>query len=172
MTNVDYAVTGFGAFAVSTFLLQLHNIGFCSIAPVICVGFVYGGILQIIAGFLCNDTFASSAFIGYGSFWINFSLLLMFKYTNLFKINVNDVACFLFVYTIFTMIMWLHVVRSRVLTNTILFSTLFISFILLYITETSGIEWLKTISTWLLLFTSLCAFYKMASHLFPIRVLP
>lgn len=168
---VDYAATGFAAFAVSTLLLQLHNLGLCGVSPVICVGFVFGGVFQSIIGCMAGNTFASTAFIGYGTFWIILSMLLVLKETDAMVVSKQDLGAFLMVYTVFTFILWLDMVRTKVISNIVLFSFLLLSFVLLVISEfeEEGIVFKKS-ATWFLVITSGCAFYKMTAHLMPIRL--
>ena len=46
------AVVGLGGFGLTTLLLQFHNLGFIGLGPVVAMGFVFGGLAQMIAGFL------------------------------------------------------------------------------------------------------------------------
>lgn len=73
------ACVGLGGFALTTFVLQLHNLNVCGIAPVIACGFVFGGAAQLIAGlmeFVMGNAFGFAAFTGYvqvgGGFDVHF----------------------------------------------------------------------------------------------------
>lgn len=62
------ACVGLGGFALTTFVLQLHNLNVCGVAPVIALGFVFGGAAQLIAGlmeFCMGNAFGFAAFTGY-----------------------------------------------------------------------------------------------------------
>jgi succinate-acetate transporter protein len=68
------APLGLLGFAMTTILLNIHNLGFFPVTSVIlAMGIFYGGIAQIIAGLLCykqGKTFAGTAFTSYGFFWL------------------------------------------------------------------------------------------------------
>jgi len=46
------AVVGLAGFGLTTLLLQFHNIGLIGLGPVISMGFIFGGLAQLIAGFM------------------------------------------------------------------------------------------------------------------------
>ena len=46
------AVVGLAGFGLTTMLLQFHNLGLCGIGPVAAMGFMFGGLAQMIAGFM------------------------------------------------------------------------------------------------------------------------
>ncbi len=61
------AVVGLAGFALTTFVLQLHNLNVCGIGPVIALGLVFGGASQLIAGLLemaMGNSFGFAAFTG------------------------------------------------------------------------------------------------------------
>ena len=45
------AVVGLAGFGLTTLLLQLHNLGFIGLGPVLAMGIMFGGLSQLIAGF-------------------------------------------------------------------------------------------------------------------------
>ena len=45
------AVVGLAGFGLTTLLLQFHNIGLCGLGPVVAMGFIFGGLAQMISGF-------------------------------------------------------------------------------------------------------------------------
>lgn len=49
------AIIGLAGFALSTMLLQFHNLDWMGLYPVLCVGGVLGGFIQMIAGTLLNE---------------------------------------------------------------------------------------------------------------------
>ena len=64
------AVVGLAGFGLTTLLLQIHNICLLGIGPVLAMGFVFGGLAQMIAGFMeqrVGNNFGFSAFVAYGS---------------------------------------------------------------------------------------------------------
>lgn len=68
------APLGLLGFAMTTILLNIHNLGFFPVTSVIlAMGIFYGGLAQIVAGLLCfkqGKTFAATAFTSYGFFWL------------------------------------------------------------------------------------------------------
>jgi len=76
------APLGLSAFALTTFVLSLINIGVRGITePNIVVGlaFGYGGLVQLLAGMwemAVGNTFGATALSSYGGFWISFAIIL------------------------------------------------------------------------------------------------
>jgi hypothetical protein len=68
-------------FGMTTVLLNIHSAGFFPIsAMILAMGIFYGGVAQIIAGifeFKKGDTFAVTAFISYGLFWLSLVALIL-----------------------------------------------------------------------------------------------
>jgi uncharacterized protein len=77
------AVLGLTCFGMTTVLLNLHNAGLFKMdAPILAMGIFLGGIAQIIAGIMeykKANTFGTTAFIAYGSFWLTLVFILMTK---------------------------------------------------------------------------------------------
>lgn len=76
------APLGLSAFALTTFVLSLINLGTLGLsepAIIISLGFAYGGLVQILAGMwemAIGNTFGATALSSYGGFWISFAILL------------------------------------------------------------------------------------------------
>ena len=72
-TSANPGPIGLLGFGATTMLLNLHNAGLFELNNMIMMmGLMYGGIAQFVAGILENkkgNTFGSTAFISYGSFW-------------------------------------------------------------------------------------------------------
>ena len=67
------APLGLGGFALTTFVLNVHNAGLIDIGAALPLGLFYGGLAQLVAGFLefrTGNTFGMTAFGSYGAFWI------------------------------------------------------------------------------------------------------
>jgi uncharacterized protein len=74
------AVVGLAGFAMSTFLLQVVNIGVMAVGPVVWVMFFFGGMAELIAGFLefrTGNNFGFCIFTGFGTFWICLGFIVM-----------------------------------------------------------------------------------------------
>ncbi len=73
-TTANPAPLGLLAFALTTILLNLHNAQIIALdAMIVSMGLFYGGIAQVIAGVFewkKRNTFATTAFISYGFFWL------------------------------------------------------------------------------------------------------
>jgi len=80
-SSANPAPLGLMGFGMTTILLNIHNAGFFPLsAMVLAMGFFYGGIAQIIAGifeFKKGNTFAVTAFISYGLFWLSLVILVL-----------------------------------------------------------------------------------------------
>mmetsp|Transcript_18650 Transcript_18650/g.28103 ORF Transcript_18650/g.28103 Transcript_18650/m.28103 type:complete len:266 (+) Transcript_18650:42-839(+) len=75
------APLGLLAFGLTTIALNLHNAGMFELDSMILgLGFFYGGCAQIVAGCMewtKGNTFATTAFISYGSFWLSLCVLVI-----------------------------------------------------------------------------------------------
>lgn len=61
------AVVGLAGFGLTTFVLQLHNLGACGVGPVVALGLVFGGGAQLVAGLMeqvTGNSFGFCAFTG------------------------------------------------------------------------------------------------------------
>ncbi|WFD01198.1 Meiotically up-regulated protein 86 protein [Malassezia yamatoensis] len=76
------APLGLAAFALTTFVLSLINLGtrgVTSSSIIISLAFAYGGLVQLLAGMwemAVGNTFGATALSSYGGFWIAFAILL------------------------------------------------------------------------------------------------
>jgi len=76
------APLGLSAFALTTFVLSLINMGDRNlVAPNLVVGIAYGygGLVQLCAGMwemAVGNTFGATALSSYGGFWISFAIIL------------------------------------------------------------------------------------------------
>ncbi len=132
----DPAPLGLGGFALTTFLLSVHN-AFPMQAPgveFLGLAFFYGGAAQFAAGmweFKNRNTFGATAFSTYGAFWLSLAFYFMFlapKTTTL----PNDVGWFLVGFAAFNtyMLLWSMRVNAAVF---LVFLTLEVTEILLFV---------------------------------------
>src|SRR5436305_7051399 len=106
------APLGLLGFGMTTVLLNLHNAGFYELnSMVLAMGICYGGAAQIIAGMMewrKGNTFAATAFISYGFFWL--SLVALIVLTKLgWAVATNDkaMAAYLFMWALFMLVMFI-----------------------------------------------------------------
>src|ERR1019366_3099241 len=80
-TTANPAPLGLLGFGMTTVLLNLHNAGLYELnTMILAMGICYGGIAQVIAGIMewkKGNTFATTAFISYGFFWLSLVTLVV-----------------------------------------------------------------------------------------------
>ncbi|KAI9277469.1 GPR1/FUN34/yaaH family-domain-containing protein [Sporodiniella umbellata] len=136
---------GLCSFALTTFVLSLHNAGAGMPADspnnvVVGLAVFYGGIVQILAGmweFRTGNTFGATAFSSYGGFWLSFAAIFIPGFDILGSYAKADAAVldqslgiYLMSWAIFTGILLVASHRSSIGLIS-LFFFLFITFILL-----------------------------------------
>jgi uncharacterized protein len=121
-TIANPAPLGLLGFGMTTVLLNFHNAGFYELnSMVLAMGICYGGIAQIIAGIMewkKGNTFAMTAFISYGFFWLSFVTLVLLPkiIPSVTPAAENAVATYLMLWGIFTAVMFIGTFRlSRAL---------------------------------------------------------
>ncbi|MHB8896241.1 MAG: acetate uptake transporter [Candidatus Geothermincolia bacterium] len=144
------AVLGLTCFGLTTLLLNLHNAGLFKMdTTILGLGIFVGGLAQVIAGimeFRKGNTFATTAFLAYGTFWIALVFAIIYKghvvankpllAALAYEPSGKGLAWFLCIWGIFTLFMTIGTFRiNRVLQ--FVFITLTVLFALLAI----GIGW-------------------------------
>ncbi|HEX4639567.1 MAG TPA: acetate uptake transporter [Chthoniobacterales bacterium] len=120
-TTGNPAPLGLLGFGMTTVLLNFHNAGFFELnTMILAMGICYGGIAQIIAGMMewrKGNTFATTAFISYGLFWLSLvALIVMTKLGWAAKSDDKSMAAYLFMWGLFTFVMFMGTLRlSRAL---------------------------------------------------------
>ena len=136
-TTGNPAPLGLLGFGMTTVLLNLHNAGFYELnSMILAMGICYGGAAQIIAGIMewkKGNTFATTAFVSYGLFWLSLvALILLPKLGWASPSNDTAMAAYLAMWGLFTGVMFIGTLRlNRALQ--IVFATLTILFFLLAI---------------------------------------
>ena len=127
---------------MTTVLLNLHNAGFYELnTMILAMGICYGGLAQIIAGIMewrKGNTFATTAFVSYGLFWL--SLVALIVLTKLgWGATSNDtaMAAYLAMWGIFTAVMFIGTFRLHI-AGQVVFGSLTILFFLLAIGDFTG----------------------------------
>jgi succinate-acetate transporter protein len=158
------AVVGLAGFGLTTLLLQFHNIGLMGLGPVVSMGFIFGGLAQMIAG--CQEqkmgnNFGFSAFVAYGSFWIGLGIIWILNAFKIYESSTTDVGFYLVAWTLYTAIMFiasLRIHKAMVVT----FVTLLLGFILLDIGHFVDPVWNK-VAGYELIVCAFSAWYMMAA---------
>jgi succinate-acetate transporter protein len=124
-TTANPAPLGLLGFGMTTVLLNFHNAGFYELnSMILAMGICYGGIAQIIAGIMewkKGNTFATTAFISYGFFWLSLvTLILLPKMTFIFPMftaaDDKAMGAYLAMWGLFTAVMFVGTLRlSRAL---------------------------------------------------------
>jgi len=158
------AVVGLAGFGLTTLLLQFHNIGLMGLGPVVAMGFIFGGLAQMIAGFQeqkMGNNFGYSAFVAYGSFWIGLGIIFILNYFKIYESSTTDVGYFLLACTFYTAIMFiasLRIHKAMVIT----FATLLLGFALLDLGHFVDPLWNK-VAGYELIVCALSAWYMMGA---------
>lgn len=115
-TTGNPAPLGLLGFGMTTVLLNFHNAGFFELnTMILAMGICYGGIAQVIAGMMewrKGNTFATTAFISYGLFWLSLvALIVMTKLGWGAKSDDKAMAAYLFMWGLFTLVMFIGTLR-------------------------------------------------------------
>ncbi len=147
------AVLGLTCFGLTTLLLNLHNAGLFKMdTTILGLGIFVGGLAQVIAGimeFRKGNTFATTAFIAYGMFWVSLVFAVIYKghvaaneslFTALkYESSGRGLAYYLLLWGIFTLFMAIGTFRiNRVL------QFVFVTLTVLYAMLAIGIGWGNT----------------------------
>jgi len=127
---------------MTTVLLNLHNAGVYDLnSMILAMGICYGGLAQIIAGTMewkKGNTFATTAFISYGLFWLSLVVLVLLPKTGwIGAADEKAMAAYLAMWGLFTGVMFLGTLRlNRALQ--FVFLSLTVLFFLLAIGDYTG----------------------------------
>ena len=145
-TTGNPAPLGLLGFGMTTVLLNVHNAGFIPLSSMIlAMGIFYGGIAQVIAGIMewkKGNTFACTAFISYGFFWLTLVTLLLLPKLGWWNAtdahdNANTMGTYLFLWGLFTLVLFIGTIKlNRALQ--FVFGSLVILFFLLSFADFSG----------------------------------
>jgi succinate-acetate transporter protein len=134
-TTANPAPLGLLGFGMTTVLLNLHNAGFYELnSMILAMGIFYGGAAQIVAGIMewrKGNTFATTAFISYGLFWLSLvALIVLPKLGWATASSDTAMAAYLFMWGLFTAVMFIGTFRLHV-AGQVVFGSLTILFFLL-----------------------------------------
>src|SRR5438045_3295490 len=136
-TTGNPAPLGLLGFGMTTVLLNLHNAGFYELnSMILAMGICYGGAAQIIAGIMewrKGNTFAATAFLSYGLFWLSLvTLIVLAKLGWATPSNDTAMAAYLAMWGLFTAVMFVGTLKLHV-AGQVVFGSLTILFFLLAI---------------------------------------
>jgi hypothetical protein len=164
-TTANPAPLGLLGFGMTTVLLNLHNAGFFPLdTMILAMGIFYGGAAQILAGLMewrKGNTFATTAFISYGSFWLTLVALILIPKANLGMVGPDKataMAAYLTMWGFFTAVMFLGTFRlSRALQ--VVFGSLTVLFFLLAAGDFTGNHAITVIAGYEGIFCGFSAIY-------------
>ncbi|RLF51030.1 MAG: transcriptional regulator [Thermoplasmata archaeon] len=137
--KLNPAPLGLAAFALTTFVLSLANLGVIKVTIAIALAFFYGGMAQFAAGmwsFKAENNFAGTAFSSYGAFWLAFGFIAMMEKMG-FVFDEKQIGVMLIAWGIFTFYMWIPSLKiSKALS--LVFLTLWLTFFALGIASIYG----------------------------------
>ncbi len=161
------APLGLAGFALTTFVLNVHNAGMIDIGAALPLGLFYGGLAQLVAGFLefrTGNTFGMTAFGSYGAFWIALASMVIMQMNKWIPAEASKgwLLTTLVAWTIFTAVLWVATFRhSKALVW--VFTTLLVLFVLLDVSVYTGNARLTHIAGYEGIFCALTAWYLMSA---------
>jgi succinate-acetate transporter protein len=111
------APLGLMGFGMTTILLNLHNAGFLALdTMILSMGIFYGGLAQVIAGIMewkKGNTFACTAFISYGMFWLSLVSAITLPKAGLSLLGPTgmSIPAYLSAWGLFTAVMFIGTLR-------------------------------------------------------------
>ncbi len=162
-TYANPAPLGLLCFALTTIMLSAHNAGLFPLdAMILAMAVFYGGAAQIIAGIFewrKANTFATTAFISYGSFWLTLAGIIVFPKLGLAdKPSGTAMAAWLGIWGLMSFIMFIGTLRlNRALQVTFLLLT--VTFAILSIGDLISNPALARIGGWVGIVLGLSAMY-------------
>jgi uncharacterized protein len=164
-TTANPAPLGLMGFGMTTVLLNIHNAGFYPLdTMILAMGIFYGGIAQIIAGIMewkKGNTFATTAFISYGSFWLTLvALILMHKAGIGIEGPVKETAfaSYLAMWGLFTLVLFFGTLRLNKALQ-VVFGSLVILYALLVAANITGSKNILVFAGWEGIFCGASAIY-------------
>src|SRR5437588_12062758 len=134
-TTGNPAPLGLLGFGITTVLLNLHNAGFYELnSMILAMGICYGGAAQIVAGIMewrKGNTFATTAFLSYGLFWLSLvTLIILAKVGWATPSNDTAMAAYLAMWGLFPAVMFVGTSRLNVALQVVFGSLTFLFFLL------------------------------------------
>jgi len=164
-TTANPAPLGLMGFGMTTVLLNIHNAGFYPLdTMILAMGIFYGGIAQIIAGIMewkKGNTFATTAFISYGSFWLTLVALIVMHKAGIGiegPVKETAFAAYLAMWGLFTLVLFFGTLRLNKALQ-VVFGSLVVLYALLVAANMTGSKAILTSAGWEGLFCGFSAIY-------------
>lgn len=129
---------GLYGFALTTILLNIHNIGYFPVNSMIMgMGIFFGGGAQFVAGIFewkKGNDFGSLAFMAYGAFWLSLVFIWLAPQFGIEKADANAMGCYLGIWGLFSFVNFIQTLKGHFV-GKILFGSLTILFALLSISN-------------------------------------
>lgn len=164
--KVNPAPLGLSGFALTTWLLSMHNAGLFggnNVPLVLACAFAFGGTAQFVAGIVeafVGNSFGFVAFCGYGAFWWSFGLLVEFFIKG---VDGAFIGWYLLMWGVFTTFMWIGTWK-KAKALMLVFTALVPTFYLLAFGALLGSSSLTSLGGYLGLLTAALAFYLAAAE--------
>jgi len=149
-TTSNPSPLGLCGFALTTILLNFHNVGLFGLdSSILAMGLFYGGLIQIIVGVMewkKGNTFGTLAFASYGAFWITLVALMIMP-----KMGIGDapsdisMAFCLGIWGVFSLFLFIASLKLNKAMQ-ILFGTVVILFFLLAIAKATENKFIHTLA--------------------------
>ena len=159
------APLGLMGFGLTTILLCMKLAGFMpaeSFGMIVSMGIFYGGIAQVLAGWLeyhKGNTFAGTAFTSFGLFWILFiAIQLLPKLGLAAAVDGKSMGALIGVWGLFMAYMFIATLKKPKIFQVILGSATLLFFIIA-VGDYTGSELIKTIGGYVGIFCGSSAFY-------------
>jgi succinate-acetate transporter protein len=142
-TTGNPAPLGLLGFGMTTVVLNCANAGFFELnSMILAMGICYGGVAQVLAGLMewkKGNSFAATAFISYGFFWLSLVALILLPkvFQTVAATTAPALATYLLLWGVFTGVMFLGTLRLSHALQFVFF-TLTILFFLLAFGEFTG----------------------------------
>jgi len=157
------APLGLMGFGMTTILLNVHNAGFFPVsAMIMSMGLFYGGLAQVIAGYMSyknGDTFSTTSFTSYGFFWISLVFTWMLPTMGATQATeASFMGIYLALWGVFTFFLFIGTFKYPV-AKQVVFGSLTILFALLALHNFTGNATIGIIAGYEGIFCGASAFY-------------
>ncbi len=162
------APLGLYGFALTTILLNIHNIGVFPLdSMIMAMGIFYGGLAQVIVGIMewkKKNTFGTVAFTSYGFFWMTLvGLMILPKLGWGLPATSASMAAYLAVWGLFSLILFVGTLTSNKAIQFV-FGTLVILFALLSIGDALESVSIKHLAGYVGIICGLSAMYLASAE--------